>query len=245
MKLFDCYATFGRPTVPPPEYALNAPDLIAEMDYCGISEALVYHIAMKEMTPLVGNPLLMDQVKDEPRLHPTWAILPEQTGEQPPPDQFIRLMKDNHVRALYAFPEEHGYYLNGTTFGGLLEEMIEHHIPLLMRVDYALFGSILKEFPKLTLIGVGHGPHGQERFFRPLMEAYANFYIDTSAFLLEGGIEDHCGKYGAERLLFSTGYPRNCIGGPVLRILTAEISNSDKDLVAHGNLERVLKEVRL
>ena len=47
IEFFDCDAGFGRAMVPPMRYAATADELLEEMDFCGIGEALVYHAAMR------------------------------------------------------------------------------------------------------------------------------------------------------------------------------------------------------
>ena len=43
--------------------------------------------------------------------------------------------------------------------------------------------------------------------FRPLLERYPNFYVDTAQYLLDGGIESVVTDYGAGRMLFGSGFP--------------------------------------
>ena len=81
MRVFDCNCSFGHCARPPLRYAADALELIQEMDFCGIDEALVYHANMRFASPTVWNPILVEEVKNKPRLEPTWAILPSQTGE--------------------------------------------------------------------------------------------------------------------------------------------------------------------
>jgi hypothetical protein len=245
MELFDCYCSFGELRMQPPRYSKSAGELLDVMDYCGIGEALVFHSAMKYGSPLVGNELVIEETRNFKRLHPTRAILPPQTAEQFETVEFIESLRVHDIKALFAFSEEHGYLLNGTVFGDLFEEMTHRSIPLLMKPNWQGIYSLLSEFPKLTVVAVGQGPHGADRYFRPLIEKYDNFYIDTSTYLQDGGIEHFCEKYGGRRILFSTGYPGNCIGGPILRILTARISDSDRELICFGNIRRILGAVRL
>ena len=167
------------------------------------------------------------------------AIVPEQTGEQPKPEIFLQNMKEQNIKVLYAFPKDHAYILDRLGFGSLLDAMSECCIPLFIRPDWHLIRSLLGEFPNLSLVCVGSGPHGQDRLFRPLLENYKNFYLDTSTYLQDGGIEDICKCYGTTRLLFGTGYPRNCSGSSLLRILSAEISEEQKSLICHGNIEHL------
>ena len=132
MEFFDCCASFGVHMVPPMRRADTAEDLLKEMDYCGIAEALVYHAAMPDDCPTVGNKLLCEEIKDHPRLHGTWAILPPQTGELGSPEEFVSNMKESNIKALWTFPDRHKYILTASLFGDLFELLTEKMIPLFM-----------------------------------------------------------------------------------------------------------------
>ena len=105
--------------------------------------------------------------------------------------------------------------------------------------------SLLADFPQLTLVAAGHGPWGRDRYFRPLLERYPNFYVDTANYELDWGLADLCSKYGYERILFGTNTPHRTMGGPLLTLLHAPISDAAKRAIAAGNLERLLGEVKL
>ncbi len=107
-----------------------------------------------------------------------------------------------------------------------------------MLVEY-----VLHEFPMLTLIITEHDL--EDRCFRPLLEKYEHLYIDISRYELDGGIADLCCKYGPHRLLFGTGFPKNYIGGSVLTLLHADITEEAKRAIAGDNLRRLLGGVRL
>lgn len=245
IKFLDASASFGRALVPPMKYAETAQDLLREMDFCGVHEALVWHAAMKDDSPVIGNRLLSEAIKGKPRLHGTWALLPFQTGELGSPYEFLTAMKKNNIRALRAWPNEHRYLLNAVTFGNFFELMVERRIPLLLEPDWQLITNLLRDCPELTVIAVGHGNWGQDRFFRPLIEKYPNFYIDISRYELDMGIADFCAKYGHERLLFATNYPSAIMGAPVLMLLHCEISEEAKRAIAGENLRRLLQKVNL
>lgn len=253
MEIFDCNACFGVFTVPPPAFAETAEELLEEMAFCGIHRALVTIAAMREESPIVGNALVVEALRDFDDLYPSWAILPPQTGEVGSPDALVARMKEQGVRVLWAFPSEHKYLLNGTTFGSLFEVMIERRIPLFLSLTensgglggWALVDAVLRDFPRLRLVVTDHGCWGQDRYFRPLVERYDDVYIDTARFELDGGIADFCRAYGPDRLLFGTGYPRNNMGGALLTVAHADIREKEREAILGGNLERLLGEVRL
>ncbi len=245
VKFFDASACFGVALVPPLKYAETAQDLLRDMDFCGVDEALVWHAAMKDDSPVVGNRLLCRAIKGKPRLRGTWALLPFQTGELGTPDEFLSAMKKNNIRALRAWPNEHRYILNATTFGTFFEMMVERRIPLILDPDWALITSVLREFPKLTAIAVGHGNWGQDRYFRPLIEQFPNFCVDISRYELDMGIAEFCARYGPGRLLFATNYPAAVMGAPMLALLHSDIPDEAKAAIASGNLRGMLDRVDL
>jgi hypothetical protein len=244
IEFFDCSACFGVALVPPMKYAETPDDLLKEMDFCGVGEALVWHAAMKDDSPAIGNRLLSQAIKGKPRLHGTWALLPFQTAELGTPYEFLTAMKRNNIKALRAWPNEHRYILNSVTFGDFFEVMVERNIPLILDPDWPLITSVLRDAPDLTVIVVGHGNWGMDRYFRPLIEKYPNFYIDISRYELDMGIADFCTKYGPDRLLFATNYPATVMGAPMLMLLHSDIALEAKQAIAAGNLKSLLGKVK-
>lgn len=240
----DCNVMVG---LPPSGVRLACPDadaLLCEMDWAGVDSALVYHAVMAHGSPLQGNQFVLDVAAASPRLHATWALLPPATGELPAGNAFFEALGRNGVHALWAFPSEHRYALNRLTMGSLLDEVAERRIPVLMSCSegWAPVAQILADYPNLVMIAVGHGPWGEDRYFRPLLDRYAHLYLDISRYELLGGLADLVRRYGPNRLLYGSGYPRWSMGGPRLLLAQAEIDEAARALIAGGNLMRLLKE---
>lgn len=245
MYFFDCNCSYGTPAHPPFRFARTPDELLEAMDFCGLDRGLVYRAGMRFSSPLLWNDPTAVDLADEPRLQPAWAILPHQTGEQLPPEEFLSLMQANGVRALWAFPNEHHYRLDGLTFGALLDALTARRIPLFTKLNAIELGDSMREFPDLTAVAVNQGPHSLERYLRPLFDAYPNLHLDTSYLIVEGLIEEFCERYGPGRLLFGSAFPDNCAGAAMLRLARADIAESAKQAIAAGNLDRLLSEVQI
>lgn len=63
IEFFDCNASYGIYSVPPYKRADNVGALVEEMEWCGIHRAMVRHAAMIDESPIIGNPLLTEQLK--------------------------------------------------------------------------------------------------------------------------------------------------------------------------------------
>ena len=249
MRFFDCNAFVGLPARRELyEPAPGAPEILAEMDFCGVERALVWHIAQLDASPELGNRLLSGVIQTEPRLAGCWAILPNQAHEFPPFEVFLQEMRQARVAALRVFPNDHHFLLNGVALGSWLEGMVAHRVPLFLSVahgtDWQSAYALLAEFPDLVCVLCDHGCWGEDRRFRPLVERYAHVYVDTAQYLLDGGIEAFVKDYGPERMLFGSGFPASYLGGMILALKHALIPEEAKAAIASGNLERMLAEVR-
>ncbi|MBM3189390.1 MAG: hypothetical protein FJZ90_11790 [Chloroflexi bacterium] len=251
---FDCNASIGAPSSGVYRPCMTAEELLAEMDWHGVDQALVYHALMREESPVVGNAVLCESIAGKERLVGAWAILPPQTGELPAGEAFFAAMAAHGVRALWAFPERHRYLLNRVTFGAFLDAVSERRIPLFLPRDsggpwpsdtWELACRLLSEYPHLTLVMAAHGPWGEDRFFRPLLEQYPRFHLDISRYELDCGLRDLVARYGPERLLYGSNFPHHAMGGPRLMVARAEMDEGARRAIAGGNLRRLLAEVAL
>ena len=261
IKFIDCSAAIGLNSInceiinhenyyvyEKVEQARHASDLIEKMDWCGVSEAFVYHQAMVETDPTYGNKLISEEVKSYPdRLHATWTILPPITDDPYAPEILLPEMKKHGVKALRAYPHKNRYFPDRITMGELFDAMIEHNIPLFLSPQdgwHYIFDA-LKEFPSLTVIITNYGLWGSDRFFFPLIKAYKNVYIDTSDYQVINGINKFYDKFGDERLMFGSNFPMDYYGGPITALMSSKLSMESVEKIAHGNIERLMSEVRL
>ena len=251
---FDCNASLGYPSAGVLQPCGTVEDLVAELDWAGVDRALVHHALMREQSPAVGNPVLAEAIAGQDRLAGTWAILPPQTGELGDVSTFFAAMAGANVRALWAFPEEHRYILGRATFGTFLDEVSARRIPLFLPRDaggprppdtWNLVYRLLQEYPGLTLVVAAHGPGGEDRYFRPLLEQYPRFHLDVSRYELDCGLRELVARYGPERLLYGSNFPRNAMGGPRMMVARAEIGDDARHAIAGDNLRRLLAEVEL
>ncbi len=255
LTYFDCNVTIGSPMAGLLAPCPSAEALVAELDWCGIDRALVRHVLMREQSPTVGNAALSAAIAGQRRLVGTWAILPPQTDELAAGQAFYDAMRQHGVGALWAFPDEHRYLLNRTTFGGWLDELSARRVPVLLPRSSALrphpssmwssIYELLADYPELTLVIAAHGCWGEDRYFRPLLARYRNLYLDISRYEADGGLIGLVSRYGPERLLYGSAFPETPMGGARLMLARAAISDDARRLIAAGNLTRLLDEAVL
>ncbi len=246
MRFFDCDVAYGRGAIALPREIETPGDLIAEMDHCDIAEGLVWHRDAFERDFDRGNRRL-EEVASFPRLHPTRTFVPPCSDEMPTAEDFVAAMQEDGVRAARAFPARHCFCLDAVSCGALLELLVAHSIPLLVPLaefpqQWQDVYALLRSFPRLTLVLTETGGWGQDRYFRPLLREYPRLHITTHRLETAGQLKGLVNTEGAERILFGSGLPRNCPGGYILMLARADIAPADKAAIAHGNLDRLLKE---
>lgn len=248
MHLFDVNLQIGRPSVRQYGAVSTTAELFSALEGTGITRGVVWHIAQRDGGPDIGNALLARAIAGDERAHGCWSIVPPQTDTDVMTPDFFDRMAVEKIVALRAFPDAQRFQLGRTTFGTFLDEVAERRIPLLITMHFAMdwpcVYHLLQEYPTLTVILCELGLWGQDRQSWPLLEQYPNVYLESSLVSLEaGGLEAAVKAWGAERILFGSGFPFHYPHAAVLDLLHAEITDSDREKIASGNLLRLLGEV--
>ena len=223
MKWIDCSACIGlgginRRIVNHEDYIVTekvkepatAKELLAEMDFCGVDEAVVWHQSMMDVSPQYGNSILLsDESNYTGRLRATICAAPPVSDPEFEIDRIREMAKKYRLAGIRVFPQHDRFFLDRVTCGELLDFLTESKLPLYLSPmdNWQYIFSTMKEFPDLTVVITNYGLWGSDRFFYPLVRAYPRVYVDTSDFQEIRGLEAFVGKFGSERLLFGTNFP--------------------------------------
>jgi len=249
ITFFDCNACIGLPVVRVYRPAPDSADLMARLAHARIDKALVWHTLQFDYSPQEGNRLLAEDISGRSDVFGCWAIVPPHTREIIDTSFFDR-MRASRVVALRAFPDKHNFIMDRIVFGKFLDEVSDRRIPVLVSAQTGMnwnsIQALLRDFPDLTCVICDLGSWGVDRRTWPLLEHFPNVYIETSYLSLAAcGLQATVANYGANRLLFGTGFPNMYAHASVLDLVHSEISEEDKHLIAHGNLERLISEARM
>ena len=250
LRFFDANVSIGRPMNKAMyEPLADVKALLAHTKKTGVGKALVWHVAQHDGSPCEGNSMLANAIRGQRSLYGCWALLPPNVDDVITPD-FFRRMQKSRIVALRVFPDMHRYLLNRVVFGRFLDEVTARRIPLLLSMEFAVTWpavyALLKDYPSLTCIIADLGAWSVDRYTYPLLETYPGVHIESSFLACtDGGVERMVEKFGAGRIVFGTAMPRRYTESAMLQLVHAEISDTDKALIASGNLERLVAGVEL
>ena len=250
LPFFDANCALGAPMNGGLHFAEGVADLLAEMDRMGVERALVRYRNM-ESGSVFANERISELLEDDAghRLLGVWYMLPEQCEELPPADAFFDMMKSKRIAAIHHLAGPQRWVPCRLTVGRTMAAARERRIPLLTTPlayadGWAGLYRFVQEFPDNLYIVSGDGLWGVDRVIRPLLEGFAGVHFEVSTFWPPEGVRDLVRKYGADRILYGSGFPRYNHGNMMAAIRNLELDEADKRLVASGNLERILSEER-
>jgi len=249
IKYFDCNCIVGRRTVMNACSFYNINDLVRKMNYYGIERAMVYHSMAKDYCPTIGNQMLLDEIQDFPFLYGVWVVLPHHTGEFPEPSELRRQMREKNIKAVRMFPSsaDQKYSFSEWCCGDLFEMLEQCRVPLMLDLSQITWNELhetMSAHPELRVI-LTNLHYSVGRNIYPLLKKFEHLYVETIGYKVFNGIEELCGRYGAERLIFGSNTPIYSGGAAIGMISYAQISHEEKCRIAGGNLEKLLGGVSL
>ncbi|MCW2783086.1 MAG: hypothetical protein JWR35_3535 [Marmoricola sp.] len=255
LKFYDCNALIGRPAIPRffPD-PVSGEVLLREMDRIGVESAVVTHVAAREYSPRVGNDLLVDAVSVEPRLTGCMTLLPDHTDELWDTAAVLNELKRRDARCVRLFPSEslHRYPLDHRVLGDLFEVLESARVPTLLdfdlgrrdEADWRALYDLADRYPLLPMIIIRPGGRS-DRGLYPLLKRSPNVSVETGGYWVHRGIERICERFGAERLVYGSGFPYWTMSGAAFHVASARVSASEKMAIASGNLEALMSGVSL
>jgi predicted TIM-barrel fold metal-dependent hydrolase len=207
----------------------------------------------KEHSPRLGNQQLLDGIGEHRDLAPCLAVSTWVTGEMAKPVDFVAGLRRVGAKAVRFFRTS--YYIPPAewSLGPLWSELERHRVPLILDVgdrwatmddfDADEVHALCSAHPDLPVILVKHRIRYNRQVYQ-LMEACPNLRLELSGYWHYRAIEEICGRFGDERLLFGTNWPYMDSSYAVAAVMYAEVSETARAAVAGGNLNTLLEAVR-
>jgi hypothetical protein len=243
IEILDANLIYGTPRNPRYRSQPSAQKMREELAPLGIVGGLVRHTRGLEDHPVSANRVVSKELAGLDGFHPVWTLLPHWTGEFPAPENAAAEMRRGGCRVAAAYPTSHGFGMDEHSIGGLLDVMEEMRMPLVLpagEMSLDTVDGVLAAHPSLPVILAETGYRLSRRLY-PMLDHHANLYVETSMYMLHGGIDDFARHFGAERMLFGSRYVHYQPGAAVAGLMYTELGDDDRRLIAGGNLRRLLE----
>ena len=211
---------------------------------------------------------LKKEIEDEERIDACLRVIPEKNNNGLKPDA----LKEGKVRAVSLHPMDDMYPLSDWVVGDLFKRLGRLRMITLLHLGaremhgYTGMGErmvdllagnyrseglywdkvheLASKHPNVPLVFARlSGDGGRYRKMRHmLLEKHENVYFELSCVHYLDAIEEMVEAHGPERLLFGSGMPFQDSGQAIAQLTYADISRKDRELIAHGNLERLVRE---
>ena len=220
--------------------------LVSHMDYLGIDRSLVSHVEARVLNPTWGNRRLLKEISESRhsnRLIPAFTVSPSCYYENGALDFLKGNLSSGKVRALRIYPEV-------SRFPIIQLERIFRELhgwkPVVLwdcptfasENDIKDFTELAGKFPEMSFVFTQKMWPG----FGSLIDAMwrrKNMYADISWVHMRDTVNLLIDEFGAERLLFGIGY-KSHYGASIAALAHYRITQYQRELIAHGNIERLL-----
>jgi len=219
----------------------DADYVIELMDLYNIDVACISNSRALRYNFIEGNESILKAVRKYPKRLLGYAAINPWYGEEAVKEVERRINRDGMIGLkLHVSHTRINYH--SSLYDPIFEEASDLGVPVLIHCydGGASADRVAAKHPKVKLI-LGH--MGGADWFDAILvaERHRNIYLEICSSIVERGmIESAVRRVGAERVLFGTDMP---LLDPVVslsKVLDAEISESEKDLILGENMRKIL-----
>jgi predicted TIM-barrel fold metal-dependent hydrolase len=242
LNLLDANGRLGCPSTGVPVYP-TATELLSQLDRLGVTRSVVWNVESVTSNGPWSNRRLLDEIEKTPgaknRLIPEFTILPTMIYEKGAVDELKKMMKDTGSRALR--------FSRGLTAFTLRQvepiiEAVRSMKPVVFlhngEADPVDVLAFAEKYPDVSLI-LTEVVWCRTAYVYDLMRQQKNIYIETSWLHTWEAIEMTVEEFGADRVVFGLGEKAHN-GASIAALSRAKITEKDRELITHSNLERLL-----
>ena len=250
----DALAVVGPYRDRRPDTPFTFEELLDEHHRYGIGRRLVLHAESRDGVPDQGNENIQRQtfLRDDTAV--IWTALPQRRFGAPRIDVFLGDAERAGVAMLALFPDTHGHHIAPWANEPLYKAMQAARLPLLLdlanaqgaeaRHRYEDVHAVATAFPHLPIV-LWNAFYMDERLQIPLLDACRNVRVGlATVFIPSFGIEQYTARYGPDRLVFGSNWPRQSPGPLLTYVLYADVHDRVKHAILGDTIRALVADVR-
>lgn len=243
---FDCNASYGPVPKKHPLARWTLEHLLEDLNLAGIAGALVHHRLANHYDPMFSNRMLIREIAPyRDRLFPCWVVTPNLAGESPEPEALAQELLEHDVPAVRFEFEFHRTPVKDKIWRPLLDVLRHHQRLIILSVNpyeprFEPVDALLEMLTGTPVVMVNHA-WGQWRQVMAMMRTHDHLHLEFSQFQANRVVETCIDNFGAHRCLFGTCLPDKAPGAARGFIDYGLFDDATADLIAGGNLIRLLQ----
>ena len=222
--------------------------LYESLNGLGIKKAVLTLAECLKYSEITGNIRLKEMLGKYNGLYGAMVLTTDHliTGENVA--KAIDEMVEARVSIVRMFPRSLRHSLKKSAAGDIFRHLNSRHIPLMLwhnETSWDTIESICADFPDMPVIVEGNDVKllYHNRFYIPLYKKYPNFYLETHNVIVYKELDIIAG-IDPSKLIFGTYHQYNNPNAAMAPIILAELGDTVKKQIAHGNLERLIDGIR-
>lgn len=241
--IVDCHVHIGKAAYYHVE--ADAALLLRAADRAGIDRMMVTDFSALVYDIKAGNEWIRREVSAHlDRFIPYYTVCAGRHGDWVVED-LERYVNDHGFRGLKIYSVPPLQVIDDPFMLPLLAKAAELRVPVLAHSTGEECLSLCRQVPDLVIFNAHMGccPQAQGDWHRAVAaaKAHPNIYLDTTSSTFDNGmVEFAVREVGAERVLYGSDMP---LLDPILavaKITESNLTDREKDLILHGNIERLL-----
>ncbi|MEG2435111.1 MAG: amidohydrolase family protein [Ruthenibacterium sp.] len=237
----DVNAAFGRSSFREAEIPYTQEQLVADMHYYRIHAALLSPLSALSYSYISGNRELHELTKSAPRLFSipvVAAYAPFESGEGVA--YYERLFREG-AKGFCVAPTAFNEPFTPFYYGEMMHFLASHNLPVVVRTSQAKIedvAAMAAAFPNVRFLLLGTNWSENRKLYRAMV-TLQNLYMDIGCNQANELVR-LCKEQGfINRVLFGSDYPNRVPGALKTLVEYADITEEEKDMVAHGNACRL------
>ena len=245
--IFDSHVHIGRSTWGHIDHDADA--IVALADRAGVEKMMVTDFTALQYDMWEGNEHMRRERDRYPdRIFPYFTVCSARYGRRVI-EELERYVNEHGFVGLKIYSVPPLYKMVDPYMYPVIEKAAELRIPILSHSNAEECEAVSRLYPEAMLINahMNNCPEGQGDWHRSIAaaKAFPNIILDTTCSAFDNGMIEHAvEEVGAERIIYGSDSPLLDPLLQVAKVKGAEISDEAKELILHGNIERMLGQRR-
>ncbi|HZJ75311.1 MAG TPA: hypothetical protein VFD25_01855 [Clostridia bacterium] len=238
---FDGLFILGNPYM---SKGLTPKDALVQLERANIKNAVIKTKELAYCSPDMAVSNMSKVLESYESFYGLYPMLPDITNDLPAISEVVVSSEFSRYAGFILQPDVYNIPKQPIFLKEYFEVAAKRHIPVWFNMgvekDYIYIADVLQEYPMLYTVLYFDDEWPNTRKVYPLLKEFKNTHLLTCNMIWMGAYEDFYNRFGAERLLFATRAPEKYIGAAILDLLSADIPENAKRMIAGENLKRLM-----